>query len=96
MNAPLLSGVGLAWLSTYRGQSLVEEVFDALSATAESGKSSAKLDFSLSKDGWYFLAGGRKIFSCMPDELVDIIARENFNIDDTVSTERAYSIKVSW
>jgi hypothetical protein len=84
MNAPLLSDTGLAWLSTYRGQSLVEEVFDALSAAAESGKSSTKLDFSLSKDGWYFLASERKIFSCMPDELVDIIARENFSIESAL------------
>lgn len=96
MNDPLLSDVGLAWLSTYRGQSLVEKVFESLSSAAELGKSTLKLDFSLSKDGWYFLADGRKVFSCMPDELVAIIARENFTIDDTVSTQKSYTIKVSW
>ncbi len=96
MNDPLLSDVGLAWLSTYRGQSLIEEVFESLSSAAEMGKSTLKLDFSLSKDGWYFLADGRKVFSCMPDELVAIIARENFTIDDTVSTQKSYAIKVSW
>jgi hypothetical protein len=96
MNAPLLSDIGLAWLSTYRGQILIEEVFNALSESAEMGKSSMKLDFSLTKDGWYFHAGGREIFCCMPDELVDIIARENFTIDDTIATEKTYSIKVSW
>jgi hypothetical protein len=96
MNAPLLSDIGLAWLSTYRGQSLIEEVFDALSDTAERGKSSLKLDFSLTKDGWFFLFDGRKIYCCMPDELVNIIEREGFTIDDTTSTDNSYSIKVSW
>ena len=96
MNDPLLSDIGLAWLSTYRGQNLIEEVFESLSCAAEIGKSTLKLDFSLSKDGWYFLAGGRKIYSCMPDELVAIIAREKFTIDDTVSTLKSYAIKVSW
>jgi hypothetical protein len=96
MNDPLLSDVGLAWLSTYRGQNLIEEVFESLSNAAEMGKSTLKLDFSLSKDGWYFLTGGRKVFSCMPDELVEIISRENFTIDDTVSTQKSYAIKVSW
>lgn len=96
MNAPLLSDVGLAWLSTYRGQSLIEEVFDALSDAAERGKSSLKLDFSLTKDGWHFLSEGRKIYCCMPDELVGIIEREKFTIDDTTSTDKSYSIKVSW
>ena len=96
MNAPLLSDIGLAWLSTYRGQSLIEEIFLNLSRAAESGKLSQKLDFSLTDDGWYFLSGGHKIYSCMPDELVDIIAREGFTIDDTSSTDVTYSIKVSW
>lgn len=83
-------------LSTYRGQNLIEEVFKSLSNAAEMGKSTLKLDFSLSKDGWYFLAEGRKVFSCMPDELVEIISRENFTIDDTISTQKSYAIKVSW
>lgn len=96
MNCPLLSDVGLAWLSTYRGQNLIAEVFESLSSAAEMGKSNMKLDFSLSKDGWYFLANGLKVFSCMPDELVAIIARENFTIDDTLSNQKSYAIKVSW
>jgi hypothetical protein len=96
MNAPLLSDLGLAWLSTDRGQSLIEVVFYALSDAAENGKSNLELNFSLTKDGWYFLFYTRKIFCCMPDELVDIIAYENFTIDDTIATEKSYLIKVSW
>jgi hypothetical protein len=96
MNAPLLSNVGLAWLTTFNGQKLIEEVFSALSDSAERGRSSLKLDFSLSKDGWHFVSGGRKIYCCMPDELVDIIERQSFNIDDTKATDKSYSIKVSW
>ena len=96
MNEPLLSDVGLAWLSTYRGQNLIEEIFDSLSSAAEMGKTNLKLDFSLTKDGWSFVVGSRKVFCCMPDELVEIIARENFTIDDTTSTQKSYAIKVSW
>lgn len=96
MNAPLLSNVGLAWLTTFNGQKLIEEVFSALSDSAERGRSSLKLDFSLSKDGWYFVSGGQKIYCSMPDELVDIIERQSFNIDDTKATDKSYSIKVSW
>lgn len=96
MNAPLLSNVGLAWLTTFNGQKLIEGVFSALSDSAERGRSSLKLDFSLSKDGWYFVSGGQKIYCCMPDELVDIIERQSFNIDDTKATDKSYSIKVSW
>jgi len=36
------------------------------------------------------------VFCCMPDELVEIIARENFTIDDTTATQKSYAIKVSW
>jgi len=96
MNDPLLSDVGLAWLSTYRGQNLIEFIFHTLSSAAEMGKTNFKLDFSLTKDGWSFSVKGRKVFCCMPDELVDIIARENFTIDDTTSTQKSYAIKVSW
>lgn len=96
MNAPLLSDSGLAWLSTYRGQNLIESIFNALSDAAEQAKSSIKLDFSLTKDGWYFLSDGRKVYCCMPDEIVDIIEQENFTIDETLSTDNSYLIKVSW
>ena len=96
MNDPLLSDVGLAWLSTYRGQKLIEDIFYSLSSAAEMGKTNLKLDFSLTKDGWSFVVGSRKVFCCMPDELVEIIARENFTIDDTTSTQKSYAIKVSW
>jgi hypothetical protein len=96
MNAPLLSAEGLAWLSSYRGQSLIELVFETLSEAAEQGMSSIKLDFSLTNDGWNFLYKGRKIYCCMPDELVGIIELQNFTIDDSSSKSNSYFIKVSW
>ena len=96
MNDPLLSDVGLAWLSTYRGQKLIGDIFYSLSSAAEMGKTNLKLDFSLTKDGWSFVVGSRKVFCCMPDELVEIITRENFTIDDTTATQKSYAIKVSW
>lgn len=96
MNSPLLSDAGLAWLSSYRGQSLIESIFESLSSAAEMGKTFLKLDFTLTKEGWSFVNGRKNVFCCMPDELVEIIARENFTIDDTKSTQKSYSIKVSW
>ena len=96
MNDPLLSDSGLAWLSSYRGQKLIEEIFHSLSTAAEKGKTQLKLDFFLTNDGWMFDVGSEKVFCCMPDELVEIIAREEFTIDDTTSTKKSYSIKVSW
>jgi hypothetical protein len=96
MNDPLLSDVGLAWLSTYRGQNLIEQIFNSLNSAAEMGKTNLKLDFSLTADGWLFVVGSKNVFCCMPDELVEIIAREEFTIDDTTSTKKSYAIKVSW
>jgi hypothetical protein len=96
MNKPLVSAEGLAWLSSYRGQSLIELIFESLSSAAEQGKSIYKLDFSLSKDGWYFLYSGRKIYCCIPVELVGIIEQQSFTIDSTASTDESFSIKVSW
>ena len=96
MNDPLLSGVGLAWLSTYGGQNLIEEIFGSLSSAAEMGKTNLRLDFSLTRDGWLFVVGSRKVFCCMPDELVELIIRENFTINDIISTQKSYAIKVSW
>lgn len=96
MNDPLLSDSGLAWLATYRGQLLIEAIFESLGEAAEAGKTNLKLDFSLSKDGWYFVRGQKKIYGCMPDELVEIIEKESFTIDDTTSSQKSYSIKVNW
>lgn len=96
MNDPILSDNGLAWLSGYRGQNLIEEIFNTLSYAADLGKTSLKLNFSLTKDGWVFLALHRKLYCCMPDELVDIISREDFIIDDTTSSQKSYSIHISW
>jgi hypothetical protein len=96
MNDPLLSDVGLAWLSTYRGQNLIDAIFDSLNSAAEIGKTNLDLIFSLDKDGWSFNAGTSKVFCCMPNEIVYIIGSKNFTIDDTSSAQKSYSIKVSW
>ena len=96
MNDPLFSDAGLAWLSNHAGQSLIEAVFEALISAADKGKSTQKLEFALTTDGWSFVTGYRNIWCCMPDDLVDIITAGNFNIVDTKSTQKYYSIKVSW
>ena len=96
MNKPLLSADGLAWLSSYRGQNLIEEVFEALSSAASNGKSTHKLEFSSVKDGWLFVTSSRKIYSCQPNQLAEIIQREGFTVQSETATLKNYSIKVSW
>lgn len=96
MNNPLLSADGLAWLSSYRGQNLIEEVFEALSSAASNGKSTLKLEFSSVKDGWFFVSSSRKIYSCQPSQLGEIIQREGFTIQSETATLKNYAIKVSW
>ena len=96
MNKPLLSADGLAWLSSYRGQSLIEEVFEALSSAASNGKATHMLEFSLVKDGWIFVSSSRKIYSCQPNQLAEIIQREGFTVQSETATLENYSIKVSW
>ena len=96
MNDPLLSDVGLAWLSNKIGQKLLDEIFYAINSAAVMGKTNTKLNFSLSNEGWSFLNGHRKIFCCNPDELVEVIERQSYSTDSASPSENTYSIKVSW
>jgi hypothetical protein len=96
MNETLFSGIGLAWLSGEKGQLLVEEIFNRLRSAAEMGKTFIKLNFKLTTEGWSLILGHKKVSCCMPDELTEIIAIENFTIADTTSTAKSYSIQVSW
>lgn len=84
------------WLSSRRGQELLEEIFTCLSEAAGAGKAKLKLNFSISKEGWYFKKSLSKFHSCRPDELVEIIELEGFIVEDTTSTEKNYAISVSW
>lgn len=96
MNKPLLSADGLAWLSSFRGQNLIEKVFEALSDAASNGKTTHKLEFSSIKEGWFFVSSSRKIYSCQPDQLAEIIQREGFTVQNETATLNRYSIKVNW
>jgi hypothetical protein len=95
LNASLFSGAGLTWLSSSYGQKLISSVFEALKEASEEGKQQLTLRFKLVKDGWYF-TDSVDYYCCVPDELVDIIEREGFEIIDTDSTEKSYKITVGW
>jgi len=95
LNVSLFSGPGLTWLSSYYGQRLINVIFEAFKDAAEDGENQLTLKFNLTNDGWYFKSAV-EYYCCVPDELVDIIEREGFTIIDTTSTEKSYSIKVSW
>jgi hypothetical protein len=97
MNDPLFSDEGLTWLSSDTGQELLTSIFESLRSAAASGKTDATLTFELAHDGWFFKPRhGDSIYSCMPDEVVELIALEGFNVADTDSTETSYKIFVTW
>ena len=97
MSEPLFSKHGLNWISGEYGQNLLEAIFDCLKGAAAKGKSTTSIKFKLTSDGWYFVNdSGYHYPSCMPDDLVEIIARQDFIIADTSATSRSYTIKLKW
>lgn len=97
MNDPLFSDDGLAWLAATVGQEFLASVFKSLSLAAEEGKTETTLSFELVHDGWLFKKNrGETIYSCMPDEVVELVALEGFNVADTDSTDTGYKIFVTW
>lgn len=95
LNVPLFSGLGLTWLSSYYGQRLICAIFEALKDAAEEGFNQLTLNFNLTNDGWYF-KNSVEYHCCVPDELVEIIEREGFDIEETDATENSYKISVRW
>lgn len=97
MNEPLFTKNGLNWISDEYGQNLLTSIFESLKGAAAKGKSWISLKFKLTNDGWYFIIdAGNNYPSCMPNDLVEIIARQEFIIADTSATSRSYTIKVKW
>jgi len=97
MIAPLFTKNGLNWISDDYGQSLLTAIFECLKLTASKGKNAISLKFKLTSDGWYFMNDFDYCYqSCMPDDLVAIIERQEFMIADTSATSRSYTIKVKW
>ena len=97
MSEPLFTKNGLNWISGEYGQNLLDAIFDCLKGAAAKGKNITSLKFKLNNDGWNFVNdAGYHYPSCMPDDLVEIIARQDFIIADTSATSRSYTIKVKW
>jgi len=96
LNESIFSSKGLAWLTDKNGQGLMDGIFKELERAAENGKTSLRLDFSLTKDGWFFEGDIFKLHSCIPYDLVGIIENHKFTIQDTLSKSKTYTIKVSW
>lgn len=97
MSEPLFSKHGLNWISGEYGQNLLEAIFDCLQGAAAKGKSTTSIKFKLTSDAWYFVnESGYHYPSCMPDDLVAIVERQDFIISDTSATSRSYTIKVKW
>ena len=97
MSEKLFTKNGLNWISDENGQNLLEAIFDCLKGAAAKRKNTTSIKFKLNSDGWYFVNdAGYQYPSCMPDDLVEIIARQDFIIADTSATSRSYTIKVKW
>ena len=97
MIEPLCTRNGLSWIASKNGQLLQDAIFECLRGTATLGKNSKSLKFKLTGKGWYFVNDADYHYpSCMPDDLVEIIARQDFIIADTSATSRSYTIKVKW
>lgn len=93
---PLLSKVGLAWLCTCNGQTLIQKIFELLSDAAESGRNNLSLEFTLSDHKWFLIDSNKRIPCCLPGELIEIIKQENFLASGSSSIADRYSIMVSW
>lgn len=97
LSEPLFSNEGIFWLSKITGQHLISQIFDALAQSAGNGRRKHGLTFQLEEEGWFFeREKGNLIFSCMPDELVELVERQGFTVYDTQATDHSYRIKVSW
>lgn len=97
MSEPLFSRTGLNWISDEHGQKLLEAVFDSLKGAAVKGRDAASLKFKLTSHGWYFVNdAGHHYQSCMPNDLVEIIARQDFTVVDTTSSANSYAINLRW
>jgi len=95
----LFTAEGLAWLSQTVGQRLIDGVFLSLENAAEKGRQKLNLKFQILTDDrdWYFVRSAReKLLCCSPDDLVEIIQRRGFTVDDTHATDDSYGIDVSW
>jgi hypothetical protein len=98
-NGTLFSARGLAWLSMFSGQLLLESVFGVLENTSVKGHSERVLNFRYStlEEGWSFERDSN-IFvnSCNPIDLVEIIERKGFVVDSTNTTNDSFTISVTW
>lgn len=93
----LFCNEGIFWLSKINGQYLINQIFDALGNAAAKGRSKYTIFFKLQEHVWYFQREkGKNVFSCIPDDLIEIIRRQGFKIYDTCATEHSYRIKVGW
>jgi hypothetical protein len=96
MNNPIFSKEGLSWLSDFRGNILIESIFEYIVAAAEEGLNYQTLTFSLTNDGWYFNKESREIYCCNPNDLIEIIKNEKYTVLETKSSEKSFTIKVAW
>lgn len=97
MIEPLGTRNGLTWMAAKNGQVLLAAIFECLRGAATVGKNSKSLKFKLTGKGWYFLGDDEKrIHSCMPDDLAEIIEKQDFTIADTFASAGTYTIKVKW
>ncbi len=95
LHDPLLSGPGLSWISSGRGQSLLQFINESIEISSDHGQKKCVLEFSLRDDGWFFKFKERFIPSCLPENVVDLIKQDGFEINSKPKKD-AFSITVEW
>lgn len=95
LNKPIFSGVGLTWLSTFKGQTLLDVLLGFIEADASEGKKKSCLTFGYN-NGWYLADSEKKTFSCEPKDLQEIFVSKGFKVSIKELDGPKVKLLVSW
>lgn len=95
LKKPIFSDVGLTWLSTFRGQTLLDVLLGFIEADASEGKDKSCLTFG-NNMGWYFANSEKKTFSCDPKDLQEILVLRGFKVGVKKIDRLKVQLLISW
>jgi hypothetical protein len=95
LKQPIFSVAGLTWLSTFRGQTLLDILLGCIEADATEGKETCCLRFA-NNNGWYFADSEKKTPSCDPKDLKEILVSKGFKVSVKKLDGQKFQLQVSW
>ena len=95
VDTPLFSPSGLLWLSGDAGQITIENIFDAISQSAESGERELSFEVQI-HDSAYYIDGYRSKKVCSPRDLGEILEMRGFKARVIFSGKKIAHVKASW